>query len=160
MHVRRITGGYDGGIKFECGGRYESVYGMFGGHSRLGQESTGSLCDGPSQIHYGDTSVIEKVVDGSIESRPAANFSQDRGWNANEGTVLVGDGQDSHGSVEKNATVIWTREGVKRLGIQDQRFGHARRAAARTALEGAPCFASSSARNAPSCSRSSSWEIA
>jgi hypothetical protein len=75
LHVVWVTGCNDRGIKGKRSGRYESIHRMFGGHSRFCQEAAGSLCDGPSQVHYADTSVIEKVINGSIEPRTATDFS-------------------------------------------------------------------------------------
>src|SRR5690606_26577516 len=78
----------------------------------------------------------------------------------NERTPLVGRCEDGASALAEGAAVGGMSQGIERLGIKDQRFGHARLAWEISCFETAPADSSSSSRKEPSCSRSSSWEMA
>src|SRR5690606_10157949 len=94
------------------------------------------------------------------EAWPAAHFSQDGSGDPNESAALVGSCEDGSGALGEGAMLGGMRQRIERFGIKDQRFGHALLAREISFFETAPADCSSSSRKEPSCSRSSSWEMA
>jgi hypothetical protein len=94
------------------------------------------------------------MIDRRVVSESAADFRQNGCGHPNERTPLMSDPQDCGGTFGEHAPRCRLRQSVDRLRIENQRFGHALRARAKSAFDGGRSCSSSSTRSAPTPSRS------
>jgi hypothetical protein len=73
----------DSSVEFHGGCNDECIDGMTRRELGLGEQSTSALCGLTREFANADASIVQEVVDGCVETRPAADLSQDRSWNAN-----------------------------------------------------------------------------
>lgn len=151
-----IPCGDNSSVELERSGDYERVDRVLRTKPGLGEETAGTLGNRARQVADGDASVCEESVDGNVETRSTTDFSEHRGRHADECSPFVGDSKDGVGPFGKYGSLGRTRQRMDCFRVKNQRFGQARRALPREAVGTGPWIESSSARNEPSCSRSSS----
>src|SRR5688572_2224833 len=90
----------------------------------------------------------------------ATDLGEDGGRHANQSALVVGDAQYGCSTRSQSLAAERMCKGVNGLSVENQRFGHALRARARSDLDGDPSFRSSSPSRTLTPSRSSSWAMA
>jgi hypothetical protein len=154
--VSRVAGRNQGLLDLQREGNDERVDGMRRGELDAGKEVTRTLGDRPREIRHPDSATVHDPIHGRVATRVAADFREDRHGNAHERPALVRDGQDGSGATAERAAAIRKDKGMSGLCVEDQRLGHARRALRSCSRDTGPSVRSSSPRNSPSCSGSSS----
>jgi hypothetical protein len=150
----------DGGIELERGGDDERIHGMTRGKLRAAQEGSSALSNPTRQIEHDESAPVEQMIDGRVEARSPAYLGEHRSRHPHERASIVRHSQDRTGPFRVDAAFGRVREGVQRLCVQNQRFGHARLAFANAAAETGPRASSSCERKSRSCSRSNSCAMA
>src|SRR5688572_1121959 len=154
--ILRVSRGDGGCLVLQCRRDDECIDGARGRHACFGEQGARSLSDGPGQGFDLDGFAPEQLVDGSIALTTTADFRQDGSRNAEEGSPLVSDAGNGTRTQGEGTACRRIRQRVDRFGVEDQRFGHSRRTRLSSASGTGPRVSSSSSRNWPSASRSSS----
>ena len=127
----------------------ESVHSMGRGKLVAGEELTSTLSDHTCKIGHQNRARVEETNDSGVASIATADLGKNWRWNTNQRARLVRHGENRSRSRVQGSTFRRVGERVKRLRIENYRFGHWRRTRASSAGGTGPSSASISARRAP-----------
>ena len=118
-NVSGVAGCDDGGWVMRCRGDNECVDGVCRRELESSKKLPGVLSNSAGEIDDENRAGIEQVIDCRVVARPAAYFSEDWSWNADETARLVCNGDDGARADVKGGPVRRMGEGVECFRIED-----------------------------------------